>query len=789
MAYMGGSLYYNPEDPSGSPVVPGARIAFRLGRVERVEVADNQFVFKDQPESARLGVIDVSTVDAQHVEFRYTLYGQTEGRTEAGSATLGSGESFDFDADGVTDVSYLFPASTRPGFATARFLTFTSSQEDQTTSMFAVVPSQYPGQEYPNGVMGINPDGRFLVAKYQTHSQARSVVRGVVSGDFVLDSLTGRYLRVTKSASSGARTFDDQELQTVDASIPLDLSFRIEEFHDSLRAGSLLLAIPYEVRGYVSESPGESEAVDALNALLLDPNLISRLQAVREIPIPAEALPAVLASIPGLDTEQLLQLNRLFLEKSYPELSPQVDNAENPLSEILPLLACEIRNPDAPSDAPSGETSDSSSGRSVSSATTAKTPSEYETQKTAIEETWAEYMPIVAFDLGPNGGKITNVICDFLASGMPQKIGDAAGGLVNLITSQFMGKTPPQPKAQPTENIQVFPVEADGTVKPEIQTPGGVFSNSFEVDPNGNIPTWESLTKAFVKPDQTWKMSLGLYGSFSISWGNMEAGLGVAFFIQADTKFIASAISDPEKTIGIAGDGDLISYTQPNTIPLDLGSLPPIQVGVVSFVFSLKGGFEVPVELGASMDMSLGLRFAFTGLYGAQVRFGVNYGVKWKTKKIGWWEIPYRAAPFANLYGKGSVIDETAFYLGPSEFLLAKSMVPWVDSAGVFVAVTPALYIEPRTGLNGILWAGLKGSVGDMRRLDIKTKGVRIGTNNAPYLNVYGTVTTKPVVRLDATYGATVEIPYVGWKLSESNSFNLWKSDLPSKTETLFGGN
>jgi hypothetical protein len=91
----------------------------------------------------------------------------------------------DINGDGIPDITYVMPARRRPGMENAVFLTFLSSQETQTTSMFAVIQEQYSRGVYPSGLIGINPDGRFIATKYEhTHSTARSAVKGLVYGDF-----------------------------------------------------------------------------------------------------------------------------------------------------------------------------------------------------------------------------------------------------------------------------------------------------------------------------------------------------------------------------------------------------------------------------------------------------------------------------------------------------------------------------------------------------------------------------------------------------------------------------
>jgi hypothetical protein len=85
-------------------------------------------------------------------------------------------------------------------------------------SLFVVLPEQYSRGVYPSGLIGINIDGKFFVSKYEGNTSARSVVLGVVKGDFVLDAVEGNYQRIVSASSSrAARSISDSELEDVNA--------------------------------------------------------------------------------------------------------------------------------------------------------------------------------------------------------------------------------------------------------------------------------------------------------------------------------------------------------------------------------------------------------------------------------------------------------------------------------------------------------------------------------------------------------------------------------------------
>ena len=220
-AYMGGSILYYPENPARGHLEKGAVVAVRLSTVQKQVVNGNEVAFTDNGESEVFGVLTVQAVDASHIRFSSVLFNADQTKTE-NTYTLSIGKSADLNGDGVDDVQYRLPEQKHAGFESAVYLTFLSSKESLTTSMFAVLPEQYSGTRYPSGIMGINPNGKFLYAKYESDLQTRSVVYGLAADDFVLDNSTGAYIKAAPVRTEGiARAISDDELATSD---PIDIT-------------------------------------------------------------------------------------------------------------------------------------------------------------------------------------------------------------------------------------------------------------------------------------------------------------------------------------------------------------------------------------------------------------------------------------------------------------------------------------------------------------------------------------------------------------------------------------
>jgi hypothetical protein len=618
MAYMGGSVYYDPASPGDSPVVKGATIAIRLGHVDRTIVDDQHAYFKDKPEEAVFGKLEVLEPGKDSISVSYNLYATNGKFVASGIRDIALNGTVDLDGDALPDLSYQKPTPNRPGLESALYLSFLSSKEDLNTSMFSLIPEQYARGLYPNGVMGINPNGKFIVSKYQGQSSGRSLTKGVVYGDYVQDNQTGKYEKVVCwSSGSSARSLTDSNLETMENLPPVSYSFQVQEFSSSMTAQALLVAIPIQVRNGGAEGLGEDASVESLNALLARSDLISAFTNVQQGPIPSESLGEVLASIPSMTQDQLILLNRLYIEKSYPDICPVVAISDNPLSEIFPLLSCLIQNPevDVETDAINASAESRAASRAVSNA-------DYDAQRDKIEKKWAKYKKIV--DL--TDPKVIKSIKAFFSSGN----GESGNGSTSTGGSGSSGSSASSGDAPKFKPFQKFIITtADFLFKIPYTKPEDVAASPLikmaETDSNGKLKDYSQLSGTTDSLYGSLAIKLGLYGYFTCTWGNVEGGAGIATFLQADTNIRASA-SFANKSF--------FDFSQ-NLISENIAFIEcPITIGVVMVKLNLNGGISLPVHFDASAEMSSGLRMAFTGLYGAEARAGVNYGIRSVVSKI-----------------------------------------------------------------------------------------------------------------------------------------------------------
>jgi hypothetical protein len=271
--FMGGSVLYNPDQPSSGQFVEGAHVAVRLGRVDRHDIDGEQSVFTDKPDEAQYGYITVDNVDKNTISFTYTHYSSDGNQSFSSYYLLQINEKVDINGDGLSDITYTHPVRKRLGMENAVYLTFLSSQEALNTSMFAVLPEQYSRSVYPSGIIGINIDGNYIVSKYESNTNVRSAVQGIMNGDFVLDTIEGNYKRVTYTTPSrSVRSISDLELEEIESSNPIiSYKFAESDFAFGYDADALFFALPDTVKNLRLEN---ETTLQKLNLVLENRDLI-----------------------------------------------------------------------------------------------------------------------------------------------------------------------------------------------------------------------------------------------------------------------------------------------------------------------------------------------------------------------------------------------------------------------------------------------------------------------------------------------------------------------------------
>ena len=347
MLYMGGSVLYSSKDSNANQLVPGAVVATRIGKVEKTDLGGGQYAYKNSKTDYELGFISVDAISKELIVFTYYKFPSTESNSyiPAGTFSLSEGQSADLNGDGRADVKYTKPAPGRKGYKSNMWLTFICDVEtSDTAAMFSVIPMQYERSAYPNGLLGINPEGQYIVNKYNVGTNSRSVVSDISYGDYVLDTeanTLSRYVGEQRNSRSAARAIGDAELEQVEqissTSTPEEFEYKAIEFTEDFNIEELLSVMPSSIvtESFIGRSIAENVAY--LNRLIREPSFLNKLVEGKSGEV-AEEIRSQLASVPISSELERVIFCRHALTLMYPADSPDVNLFSQSLSSVLPWM-------------------------------------------------------------------------------------------------------------------------------------------------------------------------------------------------------------------------------------------------------------------------------------------------------------------------------------------------------------------------------------------------------------------------------------------------------------------
>lgn len=216
-----------------------------------------------------------------------------------------------------------------------QFLTFLSSPESLTTSMYSILLDQYEGGEYPGGIAGINPDEKFIVTKYNQDNETRSVVSSAMSGDYLFDRLTGEYFEIKTGSVVSERPVLDNDIEIYNTE-EIDYHYAVSDFLSGYS--------PYilsEKLGLTVDGKSIYEVVDSLNEKLKDRKLVETIYFNENMEIEQE-LRDLISLIDSFTCDELISFNRMFIDEHFSLYSPQVSSPSCDVTDVLPLYSCVI---------------------------------------------------------------------------------------------------------------------------------------------------------------------------------------------------------------------------------------------------------------------------------------------------------------------------------------------------------------------------------------------------------------------------------------------------------------
>lgn len=334
MPFMGGSMLYNVESPFEGQLQKNSVVAIRLGNVCIKYQDDENIVFSDTEDSAIYGYLKINCISDSFVDFDFFVYDNEVLSFMSKNFILYEDDYVDLNSDGFYDLTYRKNTVKRAGLKNTYLLEFLSSQENLNTTMFSLITEQYSRNTYPIGLIGINPNGRFVVALYENGTSNRSSVLGLKYGDYVFDSVECSYRKlVTKRQFKSARSISDNELELVDAPASVNFYFTTDQF---VQYGLSPINFLELIKESLSDVLSTEQAVEKLNLILEDRNLIQELSDEFSITLSNE-VKDIDTSI--LTIDELVSLNRFFLTEYFPNYVPSIDFNNNDISEVFPLLS------------------------------------------------------------------------------------------------------------------------------------------------------------------------------------------------------------------------------------------------------------------------------------------------------------------------------------------------------------------------------------------------------------------------------------------------------------------
>lgn len=370
---MGGVLAYNPVDESIGQLSNNVSVAFRLGKLNKT-IKNGEEIYTDISEHARYGKMHITKIDRNEIVFESVLYDCEGNYIQEKSCQILNGHEIDIDNDGVMDLRYSNPIRKHFKYEESVYLTFLSSTDFLTTSMYLILLEQYEDNEYPGGVAGINSDERFIVAKYNQRSESRAIVASAMSGDYLFDRTTGEYFEIKTGSLVTGRSVVDNDIEIQDNE-NIDYKYKVSDFFKGY--SPFILA---EKLGLPAEGKSVNEVVGSLNEKLNDRGLVETIcfQENREV---EDELKNLLLLVDSFTYDELISFNRMFIDEHFSLYSPQVAGPSCDVTDVLPLYSCII------SGTVEDDQSDAQECRAI-------IYDEYETKKNSIKKSFDKFMHI-----------------------------------------------------------------------------------------------------------------------------------------------------------------------------------------------------------------------------------------------------------------------------------------------------------------------------------------------------------------------------------------------------------
>ena len=731
LAYIGGSVVYNPENLSSAQLYNGANIAIHLGRVSPTQIIAKVYKNTLQDESLTWGWKESVPVDSVELVDDYNVYGylkiqsvspssicfvyhkfSDDGKETTSTHTIRNGNSLDLNGDSHADLKYTPLLPIRTGFDGAMCLQFISDQEAGYTTMYATITDEDLSRNarsftgYENSTFyGVNSNGSFIYIKEESDTtfNSRAAIEefstvGLSHGDYIINSADGEIYAVVGDVPEDDIDINENKFQVTDDNnsdstddlfLKEDGDYTLEEegteleefftylyrenqFADKEKGPQALLQqLPKEVLINTElnlETCSTQDALLELSQILLTITTTDKIVAAK-----------VKEGEPGLSEEDKSYIQFILLE--------YVEAVFN--KDIYNVIKGEIES--------NGITDTATIDTLMAKYWTTdyfdiKEPDLLQAysdlialNRSCIERYYPE-SPRAIVDIP----EVSNVypLMSLNISEIPTELNDVA----HIKTAQVNSSRGLIPYDELDEKYIEY-LEKKNRIDTEFDKFYSFSLSSIKIsDIDDSKPKSEIKNEDKKEPQKGgskdkddgteievgachFDIRLGITGSFNSRWGHLDSGLASALYISmnANLKEIEQEMTLIKKSLGESSKTFMIG-----PIPITFGFETEVGVG-------LEGAIKTPINFAIE----------FTGMYGAGVNCTVDYG-----KKRSW-------NPFAFYFTpqfKGYLIQHTAGYAG---FVTKDTTIE--NSVGGYVVFKPYLELAPKVALGPqIAYAGIE---------------------------------------------------------------------------------
>ena len=685
LAYIGGSVVYNPDYPEVAQLTTGANIAIYMSQVEtrtvqatvienKVEKTENITTFAAKEDNDIYGYLHVNSVSKESIDLTFYSYSDNGKTKKSSSITIAANSDKDINGDGKPDLAYKKLIPIRDNFENAMCLEFISSQKDLHTTMYAALEddifSNNQGRalsKYTNKTFyGTNSHGDFIyiVDNGDIEPVSRAVrnetdVLGIAHGDYVIDKDTGEFFAVVgdipedsdydkdstsygkyslKSSADYKNSEDDSNItgNHIELEGFFTYLYRKNQFASEDGPKELLKALPKSLLsdGFNVETCTSDDAITELLYILFSGDAIEVIAEEKGLELTDE------------DNEYIKITFLAFCKAIFPEDIYNEIAKENDFDKATEIAEEKFDNPD--------------------------------NIKIDLDLVKVAFLDLVAMNRiyienhYPESPKAIATVPEIstVYPLMSLKIDDIPTNLDQ--TANQSANDTSRAYSRAGEKTYADYLDKKKAIDKEFKDFYSISLKKMIIKNCSKTPTTEDKkdndkdNSLKVELDEVnFDLKLGITGKFDSRWGSLDSGLASAFYINMGANF-----KNIEKEIDLLEE----KIAEKETV-FFIGPVP-ITIGV---------GVTAGIALEAAISTPINFAMGFTGMYGGGVDLNATYGVNWKI----FIPIPYFNADFST-----HKINHTIYYAGP-----AATPEENMECLGGQLVLKPSITAAPKVAL------------------------------------------------------------------------------------------